>query len=86
MTRLKNDIDDAREQSAKLISKIRESKRGEKVEKQDHKKIEKQDHKKIEKQDHKKISKDPKHLRSPHGTLKPENQELTGIIQQHGGE
>ena len=78
MTRLKNDIDDAREQSAKLISKIRESKRGEKVEKQDHKKI--------EKQDHKKISKDPKHLRSPHGTLKPENQELTGIIQQHGGE
>ena len=52
------------------MRKIRESKTGEKV----------------EKQDHKKISKDPKDLRSPHGTLKPENQELTGIIQQHGGE
>ena len=70
MTRLENTLIDAREQSAKLIRKIRESKTG----------------KKVEEQDHKKISKEAKDSRSPHGTLKTKNQELTGIIQQHGGE
>ena len=70
MTRLENKLNDARAQSAKLIKTIRDQSKTEEDE---------------EEEDQRKISKDPKEMRSPHGTFKTENQELSGSIQEHGG-
>ena len=70
MTRLEKKLIDARAQSAKLIRTIRGESKTEEDE---------------EEEDQRKISKGPNDLRSPHGTSKTENQELSGSIQQHGG-
>ena len=70
MTRLENKLNDARAQSAKLIKTIRDQSKTEEDE---------------EEEDQRKISKDPKEMRSPHGTFKTENQEHSGSIQEHGG-
>ena len=70
MTRLENKLIDARAQSAKLIRKIRGQSKTEEDE---------------EEEDQRKISKNHKELRSPHGTSKTKNQELSGSLQQHGG-
>ena len=70
MTRFENTLIDAREQSAQRIREIRESKKEEKT----------------EEQDHRKISLEPKELGSSHKTLKTKNQELGEIIHEHRGE